>query len=155
MRFIRESLIKATAEEVFAFHTQPDALIKLIPPWEHARVVQQADISVVGSRTIVAMKVFGLFTTTWIAQHTVYEPPRAFEDIQLKGPFRRWRHRHVVTPHAQGAVLRDEIDYEPPFGPFGRLLAPHLIQKRLIKLFEYRHEVTRQFCEGKDRVTPD
>src|SRR5262249_6951392 len=93
VRFVYESLIKAPAEEVFGFHTQPDALTKLMPPWEHARVIQQADISVVGSRTIVEVKILRLFTITWIAQHTIFEPLRAFEDIQLRGPFRRWRHR--------------------------------------------------------------
>jgi len=150
MRFVRESLIRASAEDVFAFHEQPDALSKLIPPWEHARIIQQADISIVGSRSIVETRIFGPFKVTWVAQHTVYEPPRVFEDIQLSGPFRRWRHRHVVTPHKDGAVLHDEIDYDPPFWLLGRLLAPSLIQQRLRRLFDYRHEITRLSCEGKD-----
>jgi ligand-binding SRPBCC domain-containing protein len=150
MRFVWESLIKATPERVFSFHEQPDALIRLMPPWESVSVLQQANIADVGARTIVEAKVLGPFKTKWISQHTVYEPPRVFEDIQVKGPFRRWRHRHVVTAHANGAVLRDEIDYEPPLGLLGRLVAPVLIQKRLQRLFDYRHEVTRNFCERKD-----
>lgn len=149
MRFVRESLIRADPETVFAFHKQPDALKKLTPPWERVRVIQQADISDVGSRTIVESKIFGPLTIKWISQHTVYDPPRLFEDIQLQGPFRRWRHRHIVTPHAAGAVLRDDIDYEPPFGFLGRLVAPVLIQKRLQRLFDYRHEITRKACEGR------
>ena len=151
MRFVHESLIRASSETVFAFHQQPDALTKLMPPWEHVRVIQQADISEIGARTIVESRLFGLFNIRWISQHTIYEPPRVFEDLQLKGPFRRWRHRHIITPHADGAVLRDEIDYEPPLGFAGRLFAPLLIQKRLRKLFTYRHEITRKFCERKDR----
>ena len=154
MRFVWESLIRSTPEEVFGFHTQPNALTKLMPPWEEARVIQQADLSDVGSRTIVEIKLAGLFTITWIAQHTIYEPPRVFEDIQVKGPFRRWRHRHVVTPHPQAAVLRDEIEYDPPFGFLGRLVAPVWIQQRLKKLFAFRHEVAREFCERKDSSIP-
>jgi ligand-binding SRPBCC domain-containing protein len=150
MRFVRESLIRATPECVFAFHEHPDALKKLMPPWESAKVVQQADISQIGARTIVEAQVFGPIKSRWISQHTIYEPPRLFEDIQLKGPFRRWRHRHIVTPHAHGAVLRDEIDYEPPMGFLGRLLAPLLIQRRLSRLFDYRHRITRISCEGKE-----
>ncbi len=147
MRFVRETLIRASPECVFSFHEQPEALKKLMPPWEPATVIQQADISELGARTIVEAQVFGPFKTTWISQHTIYEPPRLFEDIQLKGPFRRWRHRHIITPHANGAVLRDEIDYEPPLGFIGRLLAPMLVQKRLSKLFDYRHNITRLSCE--------
>ena len=146
---MRESLIRASPERVFRFHEQPEALKKLMPPWEQVNVVQQADISQVGSRTIVEAPILGPFKSTWISQHTVYEPPRLFEDIQLKGPFRRWRHRHIITPHADGTVLRDEIDYEPPFGFVGRLFAPVLIQKRLGRLFDYRHHVTRFACEEK------
>ena len=148
MRFVRESLIRAAPETVFAFHQQPDALKKLMPPWERVRVIQQADISDVGARTIVESNILGPIKVKWISQHTVYEPPRIFEDIQVQGPFRRWRHRHIVTSHAQGTVLRDEIDYEPPFGFLGRLFAPMLIQKRLQRLFDYRHEITRKSCEG-------
>ncbi|HEY6119588.1 MAG TPA: SRPBCC family protein [Pyrinomonadaceae bacterium] len=148
MRFVRESLIRAAPETVFAFHQQPDALKKLMPPWERVRVIQQADISDVGARTIVESKILGPIKVKWISQHTVYEPPRIFEDIQVQGPFRRWRHRHIVTSHAQGTVLRDDIDYEPPFGFLGRLFAPMLVQKRLQRLFDYRHEITRKSCEG-------
>ena len=85
----------------------------------------------------------------WVARHTAYDPPRSFEDVQERGPFRRWRHRHVVEPHPQGATLRDEIDYEPPLGPLGRLAEPFLIKPRLRKLFDYRHAVTRAWCEGE------
>ena len=150
MRFVRESLIRASPESVFAFHRQPDALNKLMPPWGSARVIQQGDISEVGARTIVEIRLLGPFKSRWVSQHTVYESPRVFEDIQLQGPFRRWRHRHVVEPHPDGAVLRDEIDYEPPLGLLGRLFAPLLIQRRLSRLFDYRHEVTRVSCEGKE-----
>jgi ligand-binding SRPBCC domain-containing protein len=73
-----------------------------------------------------------------------------FEDVQVKGPFRSWRHRHIIEAHAEGATLRDEIDYEPPLGFIGRAVAPLLVRKRLQRLFDYRHDVTRQWCEGKD-----
>jgi len=151
MRFVAESLIRASPEVVFDFHLQPGVLVKLTPPWEKVRLIEHADISKIGSRTIVESNLLGPLKMTWISQHTVYDPPRLFEDIQLKGPFRRWRHRHIIKPHANGAVLRDEIDYEPPFGILGRLFAPLLVQRRLRRLFDFRHEVTRQDCERKDQ----
>jgi|SRR6185295_7355678 len=151
MRFVAESLIRASPEVVFDFHLQPGVLVKLTPPWEKVRLIEHADISNIGSRTIVESNLLGPLKMTWISQHTVYDRPRLFEDIQLKGPFRRWRHRHIVKPHANGAVLRDEIDYEPPLGILGRLFAPLLVQRRLRRLFDFRHEVTRQDCERKDQ----
>jgi hypothetical protein len=120
----------------------------LIPPWESARVIQPAKISDVGAEAIIETKIFGPIKVRWTARHTLYDPPRIFEDVQVEGPFRSWRHRHVVEAHAEGAVLRDVIDYEPPLGFFGRALVPRLVQRRLQKLFDYRHEVTRNWCEG-------
>lgn len=148
MQFIKESFIHAAPERVFAFHEQPNALELLTPPWEHSRIISQASISEPGSLSIVVAKV-GPFKVRWVAQHTAYDPPRMFEDIQIKGPFRRWRHRHLIKESKDGAILRDEIDYDPPFGFLGRWAAPIVIQRRLEKLFDYRHRVTREWCESE------
>jgi len=146
--FVKESVIRAAPERVFAFHELPDALVRLTPPWERVRVIRHADIARVGSEASIETRVAGLIPVRWVARHTAYDPPRMFEDVQVAGPFRFWRHRHMVTPHADGALLRDEIEYEPPLGPLGRLAAPFMIEPRLRKLFAYRHEVTRAWCEG-------
>ena len=124
MHFVKESIIKASPEKVFAFHELPDAFERLIPPWENAKVIQKADISKIGSRAIIEMKIFGIFPARWIAEHTRYEPPRMFEDVQISGPFKSWRHDHIILPHEDGAILRDEIEYEPPFWIFGPIAAP-------------------------------
>jgi ligand-binding SRPBCC domain-containing protein len=147
--FAKESVIRATPERVFAFHEQRDALKLLTPPWETSRVIQAARISEVGSVAVVETRILGLVPVRWIARHTAYDPPRSFEDVQERGPFRRWRHRHVVSPHPKGATLRDEIEYEPPLGILGRLAEPFLVRPRLEKLFDYRHEITRAWCEGE------
>src|SRR5829696_5970994 len=146
--FIKESIIQASPERVFTFHELPDALQRLTPPWASAHIVQPAPDLKVGSRAIVETRILGLFTTRWMAEHTAYDPPHMFEDVQVEGPFRRWRHRHIIKLHPEGAVLRDEIEYEPPLGFIGQLAAPFIIVPRLEQLFEYRHCITREWCEG-------
>ncbi len=148
MKFVKESIIKASPEKVFAFHELPDALERLNPPWEKVNVVQKAEISQVGSRAIIETKLFGIIPARWVAEHTKYEPPRMFEDVQISGPFRKWRHQHIILPHTEGAILRDEIEYEPPFGIFGEPFAPFLVVPKLRKMFDYRHDVTKKFCEN-------
>ena len=147
MRFVKESVIRASPERVFEFHEQPNVLTLLTPPSESTRVVQSAKISEVGTQAIVETRILGPIKTRWVAEHTLYDPPHMFEDIQVKGPFHSWRHRHIFKAVSEGTILRDEIDYEPPLGFLGRFVAPILIQKRLQKVFDYRHEVTRQWCE--------
>ena len=155
MRFVKESFIRAEPERVFAFHELPDALQRLTPPWEPVRVVEHAPSLRVRARATIETCLFGVFTVRWVAEHTAYDPPRMFEDVQLRGPFRRWRHRHLFEPHEGGTLLRDEIDYEPPFGFLGRLASRLLVAPRLRKLFDYRHRVTREWCEGGGAVARD
>jgi ligand-binding SRPBCC domain-containing protein len=147
MKFVKESVIKAAPERVFAFHELPDAFERLMPPWENAEIIQKADITKIGSRAIIEQKIFGIFRSRWVAEHTAYEPPKMFEDVQISGPFAAWRHRHLVLPHTGGAILRDEVEYEPPMNVLGILAAPLVIAPKLEKMFAYRHEVTRKWCE--------
>jgi ligand-binding SRPBCC domain-containing protein len=146
--FTKESIIHALPERVFAFHELPDALRRLTPPWESAQIVQSAADIKVGSRAIIQTRIFGLFPVRWVAEHTAYESPHMFEDVQVEGPFRHWRHRHIIKSHPEGAILLDEIEYEAPLGFIGQLAAPFIIVPRLEKVFEYRHLVTREWCEG-------
>lgn len=148
MIFVKESLIHAPPERVFAFHELPDALKRLMPPWEKARVIKQVENLRVGSTAVIETRILGLIPVNWVARHTRYDPPRMFEDVQDQGPFRSWRHRHLVEPHAEGAILRDEIEYEPPFGFLGKFVAPLIIVPRLVRVFEHRHRVTREWCES-------
>ncbi|MEO7539000.1 MAG: SRPBCC family protein [Pyrinomonadaceae bacterium] len=147
MQFIKETVVKAPPERVFDFHRLPDAIERLIPPWEDAEIIQRADISVIGSRAIIDTKLFGLVTTRWVAEHTAYDPPHLFEDVQISGPFAAWRHRHIIEPHSDGSMLKDEIEYEPPMWILGTLAAPFLIIPKIERMFCYRHEVTRKWCE--------
>ncbi|MDT7689263.1 MAG: hypothetical protein QOE46_2022 [Acidobacteriota bacterium] len=147
MLFVKQSIIRAAPERVFAFHELPDALGRLTPPWEPTRVVRAAPDLHVGSMAVVETRMFGLVRVRWVARHTAYDPPRMFEDVQVEGPFKSWRHRHTIEPHEKGAMLRDEVDFETPLGGLGRLFAPLLVEPRLGRLFEFRHRVTREWCE--------
>lgn len=147
MRFSKSTLIKASPDRVFEFHLLPDAFERLVPPWENAKIIQKADVTKIGSRAIIEQKIFGLVPMQWVAEHTAYDPPRMFEDIQVSGPFKSWRHRHIVEPHPEGAMLIDEIDFEAPMGFLGTIVAPMLILPKIEKMFDFRHEVTKNWCE--------
>lgn len=156
MRFVKESIIRAAPERVFAFHELPDAFERLIPPGENVKLLQKADISQIGSRAVIEQKIFGIFPSRWVAEHTKYDPPRMFEDAQVSGPFASWRHRHIIEPriiesYGDGAVLRDDIEFEPPCSFLGQIAAPLAILPKLEKMFAYRHEVTRKWCEEKNK----
>jgi ligand-binding SRPBCC domain-containing protein len=65
-----------------------------------------------------------------------------FCDVQLRGPFKSWRHCHTVRPKRNGTLLRDEVNYELPFGPLGSLANSLFIRHQLTATFNFRHNRT-------------
>lgn len=144
MRFVRQSRIPAPPQVVFAFHESPGALTALIPPWENMRVVESANSLRPGSRVVLAGRV-GPFPIRWVAEHTTYEPPHEFVDVQRSGPFALWEHRHRFLDDGEGGtILRDEVEYRLPFGVVGQFLAGQLVRRQLERMFDFRHSTTRQ-----------
>lgn len=139
MRYVHESVITAPPEAVFAFHERPDALAKLLPPWEDLEVLQPPSSLRPGTRVLLRMWL-GPLSLLWEAEHTLYEPGVLFQDRQVRGPFRRWVHTHRFLHGGAGrTVLRDEVEYALPL-----LFLPGapLVRRRLRRMFEYRHAVT-------------
>ena len=151
MKFVKASVIRAAPQRVFAFHELPDAFERLIPPWEEIEIMQRAEISQIGSRAIFKVRILGPIRQRWVAEHTCYDPPHVFEDVQVEGPWKYWRHRHLVEPHDAGSFLRDVIEYSPPLGRLGELAINLLFSGKLEKTFDFRHEVTRRWAEESDR----
>ena len=148
MRFVKESVIRASAERVFAFHEMPDAFERLQPPWQETEILQPPTSLEVGTRVVLRTKV-GPFWQTIEAEHIAYEPGKMFADRMLRGPFAKWVHQHLVIPRGQAeCLLTDDIEYELPLGTIGRLFGGSYARRNLERLFEFRHRVTREFCEN-------
>jgi len=149
MKFVKESVIAASAETVFAFHERPDAFSLLQPPWQKSEIIQPPTSLAVGTKVILRTKVGPLWQTIE-AEHVAYEPGKMFADRMNKGPFASWLHRHVVTPRGPRAcTLTDDIELELPLGALGRIFGEGFARRELTRLFAYRHEVTRAACEEK------
>jgi ligand-binding SRPBCC domain-containing protein len=149
LTYVKETRIAAPPAAVFAFHESPDALTRLIPPWEAMIVVESAGSLRPGSRVVLRGRLLGLLPVNWVAVHTEYDPPHLFADRQESGPFAHWHHRHrILDDGSGGTILRDEVEYRPPLGQIGRTLGGRLIRSKLERMFTYRHDVTRRTLEA-------
>lgn len=150
--FIKRSRIIAPADRVFDWHRAPDAFARLTPPWERVELVERTGgIEEIGSRMVIKMGVRP-FRLTWLAEHTHYEPGRMFRDVQLKGPFARWEHTHLVESDGPEACwLEDRIEYELPLAPLSSLVVGWLVRRRLRRVFDFRHQVTARETAGDDQ----
>jgi uncharacterized protein (TIGR01777 family) len=108
------SVVQADQQEVFAWHTRPGAITRLLPPWQPVRVAREA-ASVRDGQAILALP----GGVRWVAGHDPdsYEPPRQFADV-LRAPLGnalRWRHTHLFTPDGDhSAIVTDVVDTPVP-----------------------------------------
>lgn len=146
-RFTRTLDLPVPAATLWAFHARPDAFSLLMPPWERSEVIQAPSSLEVGTRVIVRTRV-GPVPFTITAEHVEYEPGHMFADRMSGGPFKSWLHRHIVEPTADGSRLIDDITYELRGGALAHALVGGIAERRLDRMFAYRHEVTRRVCMG-------
>ena len=146
MIFKKVSRINAPVEDVFRWHERPGALERLSPPWEPLDVISKGPGIDVGTRVEMNVKAGPLpAKIRWVAEHTLYEKDRMFQDRQVKGPFKRWIHTHTFTRVGENeTLLEDQIDYALPVYPFGNLFGGRSIKKQLDRIFRYRHTTTAQ-----------
>jgi len=151
--FVYRTQMPASASAVYAWHAEPDALTRLTPPWENARVIERTgSIEQSGSRVKIRLRV-GPFFQTWTAEHTACEPGRMFRDVMIAGPFRRWEHIHLFIPEAQNkSWLEDRVEYEFPLGWFGKLVGGAYTQRRLSRMFAWRHRVTAEALAQEAKI---
>ncbi|MHC4390555.1 MAG: TIGR01777 family oxidoreductase [Planctomycetota bacterium] len=128
--------------ELYRWHERPGALERLLPPWERAKVVRQG--RGLETDTRVELRVgLGPLWLPWVARHGQPTPGVEFSDEQERGPFARWLHHHRMKPASGGSsLLEDEVDYAPPLGALGQLIAGGMIQRKLDRMFTYRHATT-------------
>lgn len=153
-----EQWIPVPLDRVFRFFSDPRNLPRLMPP-ELAAEIQtiervappgtenrQDDSAPAGVGTRITLSVRLLpplpLRTTWVARIVEFEPGRHFADIQEKGPFRSFRHRHGFesAPRAEGdgTIVRDDLEYDVGFGPLGDAVGRWFVAGRLRQTFEER-----------------
>ncbi|MGH7128624.1 MAG: SRPBCC family protein, partial [Planctomycetaceae bacterium] len=140
--FIKRSRLPFPAETVFDWHTRPGALERLTPPWENVEIVSQTNGIGDGARAELRVRI-GPLRRRWIAEHRGCVHGRQFQDVQIQGPFHRWEHTHRFIPDgADSCILEDRIEYVLPLGRLGRLLGARISQGMLVRMFNYRHQIT-------------
>ncbi len=140
--------VKAALEKVAAFHDDPSSLKSITPP--PVRVtLDRFDAPVqVGSHIDFVLHV-GPIAVRWNARIEIYDRNKSFCDVQDRGPFGAWRHTHTFVRSINGTLVIDRVEYEPPFGWFGKLIDPIVILPSLKYLFHYRARQTRKMLEAK------
>jgi ligand-binding SRPBCC domain-containing protein len=104
----------------------------------HFRILTPRPIKMRQGATIAyALRVRGI-PLRWLTEIERWNPPFEFVDVQLKGPYRLWRHTHLFAPVEGGTSIVDIVNYALPFGWLGRLVHRLQVARDVSKIFDYR-----------------
>jgi ligand-binding SRPBCC domain-containing protein len=98
---------------------------------------------------------------TWRARHfgvrfemtseiAALDRPRFFRDRMIAGPFSCFEHDHTFEEVDGGTVMRDDLRFEAPFGPLGRLAARYALRPHLAAFLAERNTVLKRVAESTD-----
>ena len=140
--YLKQTSLPADPQQLWNWHTRPGAFERLAPPWQSMTIEHPGSGLSEGSEVRLLLKKAGL-PLRWLARHREVQPPHSFVDVQARGPFRHWEHRHEFLANPEGgSLLRDEIRYALPFGSIGHLIAGRSTAADIERTFIYRHRTT-------------
>lgn len=119
----------------------------------HLDSMADSDESIVGGVERGGMQLGDV--VTWRARHfgiwwtmtstiTEFDRPEVFVDEQLRGPFKRFRHVHRFEEIDGGTRMTDEVVFEAPLGPLGRLAERLALKSYVPKLIDARNDALVQ-----------
>ena len=99
-------------------------------------------------------------TVTWSGKHfgmkllhksriTQFNFPTYFVDEQLKGQFKSFKHQHFFEQKENYVEVKDLLEYETPFGIFGKLFDTLLLKKHLTDFIIHRNAVLKNLAENQ------
>jgi ligand-binding SRPBCC domain-containing protein len=97
-------------------------------------------------------------TVTWRGKHfgiylkhqskiTEMEIPNYFVDEMIKGHFKFFRHEHSFVTQSGTTVMIDYLQYETPFGIFGKLFNKLFLKKHLTNFLLERNDFLKKITE--------
>ena len=169
--FETEQWVSAPLSPVFRFFCDPGNLPVLSPPAARARLLRAdlkpliinglstAGLAGTGSEVLISVRILPPLPlrATWLARITEVVWEQYFADIQVKGPFARWHHRHEFRAETRtgsdrspqgGTVVRDVVDYEAPLGPLGKIANHLFLRNQVEAMFAHRQRALAKVFPG-------
>jgi len=143
-RLSARQLVPRPLDEVFAFFSQPANLDRITPG--SLGIDQRSTDTQMRPGLEIEYRIRPLLgiPITWRSRIESFDPPRSFDDVQVAGPYRSWRHRHAFTAVEGGTLVEDDVSYTLPLGPLGEIAHRLVVKGELERIFRFRgHAIAR------------
>lgn len=132
-----ETLLDGPVERLFEFFSDAGNLEAITPPSLKFTIITPKPIAMHRGTLIDYRLRIGGVWMRWRTEITEWDPPHAFTDTQLQGPYRSWTHRHSFEPWGDRILMRDHVRYQLPLFPFGEIAYP-IVALQLRSIFKFR-----------------
>jgi len=134
----REQLVARPLDEVFGFFAEAGNLELITPPWLGFSLTAAEPVAMRAGTVIEYQLRLHRLPVRWVSRIALWEPGRTFVDVQVRGPYRVWRHRHEFEASGDSTLVRDHVDYALPLGRLGELAHRAFVARDLARIFDYR-----------------
>lgn len=137
----RRQRVELPIERAFDFYGDAGNLERITPPWLDFEITTPKPIEM-GAGTLLDYRLrLHRVPIRWRTKIEIWEPPRRFVDVQVKGPYSLWEHTHEFAEDGpEATIIVDRIRYSIPFGPLGELADRLLVRRDLRQIFDYRRD---------------
>jgi ligand-binding SRPBCC domain-containing protein len=146
-----EQFIPADIQTVWDFFSSPDNLKVITPKYLGFKILSPKDRQNIFTGMEISYTVKPLLgiPLKWITQIAEVNAPNAFVDIQKKGPYKLWRHRHQFKEVEGGVLMTDTVNYVLPLGKLGEIAHSLFVHNQLKGIFKYRKKVVEDLFGDK------
>ena len=129
--------------EVFDFFSRAENLEVLTPPWLNFKILDVKPQPIQqGTLINYSLRIHGI-PLRWTSEIVEWERPHRFVDLQLRGPYKVWRHEHCFEAHDDKTVISDTINLALPLGYLGQLAYKIKVHSDVQKIFAFREKKIR------------
>lgn len=129
--------------QVFEFFADARNLERITPSFLSFRIETPQPIEMEWGTTIDYRLRLNRVPLRWRTEITEWNPPKAFTDTQVRGPYHTWVHRHSFEEGDGGTAMTDQVRFRLPGWPVGDVALP-FVRRRLRAIFEFRGRKIRE-----------
>ncbi len=142
--FERKQEVAARVEETFEFFADAANLQAITPAFLGFDILTPAPIEMrEGTLIEYRLRLLGM-PMRWLTRIQEWVPNRAFTDVQIRGPYALWVHRHTFQPSGAGTWVHDRVEYALPLAPFSDPVHALWVRPMVERIFAHRREVITQ-----------
>lgn len=142
--------VNSNIEKVWEFYTDIKHLEIISPSDIKLHLIESTD-KILKKGTVACFYGKKIISAQWCSKITFFEKYEYVDEMIQNGnkkpPFRLWYHRHRFNENDDCKTrVVDNIEFELPFGPIGKLLEFY-VELNLLKIFKHREHATKKFLE--------